>query len=70
MAKPDRIKQVSVKIGKALGKAEKQARVQARKLSAAGKVTKEELEEIAKHVEALKKQLTKTTQRLKKVLSS
>jgi len=70
MAKPDRIKQVSVKIGKALGKAEKQAHVQARKLSAAGKVTKEELEEIAKHVEALKKQLAKTTQRLKKVLSS
>lgn len=70
MAKPDRIKQVSVKIGKALGKAEKQAHIQARKLSAAGKVTKEELEEIAKHVEALKKQLAKTTQRLKKVLSS
>ena len=70
MAKPDRIKQVSVKIGKALGKAEKQAHAHARKLSAAGKVTKEELEEIAKRVEALKKQLAKTTQRLKKVLSS
>ena len=70
MAKPDRIKRVSVKIGKALGKAEKQAYVQGRKLSAAGKVTKEELEEIAKHVEALKKQLAKTTQRLKKALSS
>lgn len=70
MAKENRMKEVSVKIGRALGKADKQAHIQARKLSAAGKVTKEELEEIAKHVEALKKQLAKTTKRLKNVLSS
>jgi seryl-tRNA synthetase len=69
MAKKDKLTEVSQKIGKALGKADKQAHIQARKLSAAGKVTREELEEISKHVEALKKQLAKTTHRLKKALA-
>ena len=69
MAKKNRLTVVSQKIGKALGKADKQAHIHARKLSAASKVTREELEEISKHVEALKKQLAKTTQRLKKALS-
>jgi seryl-tRNA synthetase len=69
MAKKDRLTEVSRKIGKALGKADKQAHIHARKLSAASKVTREELEQISKHVEALKKQLAKTTQRLRKALS-
>jgi seryl-tRNA synthetase len=69
MAKKDRLTTVSQRIGKALGKADKQAHIHARKLSAAGKVTREELDEISKHVEALKKQLAKTTHRLKKALS-
>jgi seryl-tRNA synthetase len=70
MAKKDKLTEVSRRIGTALGKADKQAHLHARKLSEASKVTKEELEEISKHVEALKKQLAKTTQRLKKVLAS
>jgi seryl-tRNA synthetase len=70
MARKDKLTEVSEKIGKALGKADKQAHAHARKLSAAGKATKEELEEISKHVEALKKQLAKTTHRLKKVLTN
>ena len=70
MTKKDKLTQVSVRIGKALGKAEKQAHRRARQIVEAGKVTKEELQEISKQVEALKKQLSKTTQRLKKVLST
>ena len=70
MAKRNKLREVSRRIGSALGKADKRAHQQARKLSEAGKVTKEELEEISKHVEALKKQLAKTTQRLRKVLAS
>ena len=70
MAKKGKLTEVSVKIGKALGKAEKQAHRRARQLSEAGKVTKEEFHDISKQVEALKKQLVKTTTRLKKVLSS
>jgi len=70
MAKKDRLTEVSEKIGAALGKADKKAHAQARKLAAASQVTKEELQEISKQVEALKKQLAKTTDRLKKVLTS
>jgi hypothetical protein len=69
MVKKDRLTEVSVNIGKALGKADKQAKMRARQLNNASAVAKEELEEISKHVEALKKQLAKTTVRLKKALS-
>jgi hypothetical protein len=64
MAK-DRLKDVSVKIGTALGKADKKAH----QVAQAGTMAKEELQEIAKQVDALKKQLQKTTKRLKKALS-
>jgi hypothetical protein len=64
MAK-DRLKNVSVKIGTALGKADKKAH----QVAQAGTMAKEELQEIAKQVDALKKQLQKTTKRLKKALS-
>lgn len=70
MAKNDRLTDVSVKIGSALGKADKQARLRAKQVSEASAVAKEELQEIAKQVEALKKQLAKTTVRLKKALSA
>jgi polyhydroxyalkanoate synthesis regulator phasin len=69
MAKKDRLTEVSVKIGTALGKAEKQARLRARKVAKASVVAREELQELSKQVEALKKQLAKTTVRLKKALS-
>lgn len=70
MAKKDKLTEVSVRIGSALGKADKQAHRQARKLAEASKISKEELREIGKQVDALKKQLAKTTQRLKKVLTA
>jgi seryl-tRNA synthetase len=70
MAKKDKITQVSERIGKALGKADKQAHMHARKLATASKVTREELQAISKQVDALKKQLAKTTQRLKKTLTA
>jgi hypothetical protein len=70
MAKKDRLTEVSVGIGKALGKADKQARLQARRVADASVIAKEELQEISKQVDALKKQLAKTTVRLKKALSS
>lgn len=70
MAKKDRLTEVSVKIGSALGKADKQARQRAKQVAEASVVAKEELQEIAKQVEALKKQLAKTTERLKKALSA
>jgi hypothetical protein len=70
MAKKDKLTEVSRKIGAALGKADKQAHVRARKLAAASKITKQELQDISKQVDALKKQLAKSTDRLKKALSS
>jgi hypothetical protein len=69
MAKKDRLTEVSVNIGKTLGKADKQARLQAKRVANASVVAKEELQEISRQVEALKKQLAKTTVRLKKALT-
>ena len=68
MAKKDRLTEVSEKVGTALGKASREAHIKARKVSAASKVAKEELQEISKQVEALKKQLEKTAKRLKTAL--
>jgi len=64
MARKDKLTDVSVRIGTALGKADKRAR----KFLAAGDIAHEELQEISKQVEELKKQLAKTTERLKKAL--
>jgi hypothetical protein len=68
MANKDRLKEVSVKVGTALGKVNKEAHIRARKVSEASKAAKEELHEISKQVEALKKQLEKTAKRLKTAL--
>ncbi len=65
MAKKDKITEVSVKVGAALGKAERKAR----KIANVGDVAKEELKAISKQVDELKKQLAKTTKRLRKALS-
>jgi seryl-tRNA synthetase len=65
MAKKDKITEVSVKVGAALGKAERKAR----KIANVGDVAKEELKAISKQVDELKKQLAKTTKRLQKALS-
>ena len=65
MAKKDKITQVSVKVGAALGKTERKAR----KIAKVGDVAKEELKAISKQVDEMKKQLAKTTKRLQKALS-
>ena len=69
MVKKDNLKDVSVKIGAALGKADKQARLRAHKVAQASTVAKEELKEISKQVVLLQKQLARATERLKKALS-
>ena len=66
--KKDRLTEVSEKVGAALGRANREARVKAQKVSEASKVAKEDLHEISKQVEALKKQLEKTAKRLKAAL--
>ncbi len=68
MAKKDRLTEVSKKVGAALGRANREAHIKARKVSAASKVAKEELQEISKQVENLKKQLEKTAKRLRTAL--
>jgi predicted transcriptional regulator len=60
----NRLTRVAVRIGTAIGKADRKAH----QVAKAGLVAKEELEEVAKQVEALKRQLQKTTKRLKKAL--
>jgi len=64
MAK-NQLKKVAVSIGGALGKADRKAHQVVR----AGALARKELADISKQVEALKRQLQKTTKRLKKALS-
>jgi polyhydroxyalkanoate synthesis regulator phasin len=64
MAKKDRLVVAGEKVGWALGKANRKAH----KVIQAGAVAREELEELGKQVEQLKRQLAKTTQRLKKAI--
>jgi hypothetical protein len=68
MAK-NKLKEVAVKIGGAMGKADKVAHETAKKAAHAGKVAKKELAEISKQIDAMKKQLEKSTKKLKKALS-
>jgi polyhydroxyalkanoate synthesis regulator phasin len=65
MAKKNKLKQVAAKIGGALGKADRKAH----QVVKAGTLAKKELHEISKQVDALKRQLAKTTKRLKSALS-
>ena len=65
MAKKNKLTRVAAKIGGALGKADRKAH----QVVKAGALAKEELLEIAKQVGALKRQLDKTTKRLKRALT-
>ncbi len=65
MARKSKLTQVAVRIGTAMGKADR--RVQ--KVARAGTLAKKELDDIAKQVDALKRQLQKTAKRLKRALS-
>lgn len=64
MARQSRLTRFGVGIGAALGKADRKAQ----KMAQAGLIAKQELDDIAKQVDALKRQLQKTTKRLKHAL--
>jgi polyhydroxyalkanoate synthesis regulator phasin len=65
MAKKSRLTKAAENIGAAMGRADRTAH----KVAKAGVVAKKELAAISSQVEALKKQLQKTTKRLKHALS-
>jgi polyhydroxyalkanoate synthesis regulator phasin len=65
MAKKSGLTKAAVKIGAAMGRADRTAH----KVAKAGVVAKKELAAISKQVEALKKQLQKTTKNLKRALT-
>lgn len=64
MAKKNKLTQAAVTIGAAMGRADRTAH----KVAKAGGVAKKELAAISKQVDALKRQLQKTTKRLKHAL--
>ena len=65
MARKSRLTQVAVKIGTAVGRADRKAH----QIAKAGVLAKKELADISKQVDALKRQLLKTTKRLKRALA-
>jgi hypothetical protein len=68
----NRLRDAAVKIGSAVGKvdstAHKAAHKAARKAARAAKVARQELVDLTKQVDALKRQLEKSTKRLKSAL--
>jgi predicted nucleic acid-binding Zn-ribbon protein len=64
MARKKRLTRVAVGIGEAIGRADRKAH----QVAKAGVLAKKELEAIGKQVDALKKQLQKTTKRMKAAL--
>jgi prefoldin subunit 5 len=65
MAKKSRLTQVAVKIGTAMGRADRKAH----QIVKAGKLAKKELADMSKQVDALKRQLQAATKRLKRALT-
>jgi hypothetical protein len=65
MARKSKLTQAAVKIGSVMGKADRTAH----KVVKAGAIAKQELASISKQVEALKRQLEKTTKRLRNARS-
>jgi predicted nucleic acid-binding Zn-ribbon protein len=65
MAKKSRLTRVAVGIGAAVGKADRTAH----KVAKAGVLAKKELKDISKQIDNLKRQLQKTSKRLRKALS-
>jgi len=64
MAKKNKLAQVAAKIGGAIGKADRKAH----QIAQAGSLAKKELQALTKQVDSLKRQLEKTTARLKRAL--
>jgi hypothetical protein len=65
MARKSKLTRVAVKIGTAMGKADRGVQ----KVARAGSLARKELADISKQVDALKRQLQKTAKRLKHALS-
>ena len=65
MARKSKLTQVAVKIGTAIGKADRTAHPGAK----AGSAAKKELEAITDQIDVLKRQLQKTKKRLQRALS-
>ena len=65
MSRKSQLKSAAKKIGAAIGKADRTAH----KVARAGIVAREELVQLSKQVESLKRQLQKTTKRLKNALT-
>jgi hypothetical protein len=65
MAKKGRLRNAAVKIGAAVGKADRTAH----KVVRAGALAKKELEQISRQIDGLKRQLKKSTNRLRKALA-
>jgi hypothetical protein len=68
MAKKNKLRDAAAKIGSAVGRVDVTAHKAARKAAAAAHVAKLELIEVSKQVEALKKQLKKSSKRLQSAL--
>ncbi|HYL61439.1 MAG TPA: hypothetical protein VE077_02380 [Candidatus Methylomirabilis sp.] len=64
MAKTNRLTRAAERVGGALGRADRKAH----KIVQAGSLAKEELRAITKKVDALKRQLEKTTKRLQRAI--
>jgi prefoldin subunit 5 len=65
MAKKNKLTRVAERVGGAIGRADRKAH----QIAKAGSIAKEELRAISKKVDALKRQLEKTTKRLKHAIS-
>jgi hypothetical protein len=68
MARKNTLKDAAVKIGSAVGRVDGTAHKAAYKAGKAAEVVKAELAELSKQVAALRKQLQKSTKRLKSAL--
>jgi polyhydroxyalkanoate synthesis regulator phasin len=68
MAKKNRLRDAAVKVGSAVGKVDAKAHKAALKAAKAAHVARQELVELTKQVDALKRQLVQSTNRLKAVL--
>ena len=68
MTKKNRLKDAAVKIGSAVGRVDGTAHKAAYKAAKAAHVAKHELIELSKQVDALRKQLEKSTKHLKNAL--
>ena len=65
MAKQDKLRKAAVRIGAAVGRADRTAQ----KVHKASVVARQELDSLTQQIDALKRQLVKTTKRLRKALA-